>query len=151
MQKLLFLCTGNYYRSRFAEHLFNHLAVKAGLDWQADSRGLALERGVNNVGPISPYAIAQLELLGIKIAENERFPLSASDADFATADRAIALDESEHRPLMSVSDAIASANRYPQREAAVEYWLVHDVDITPATTALTEIEKRIRQLVTELA
>jgi protein-tyrosine phosphatase len=143
MQKLLFLCTGNYYRSRFAEHLFNHLAVKAGLDWQADSRALALERGVNNVGPISPYAIAQLELLGIKIAENERFPMSASDADFATADRAIALDESEHRPLMS--------DLYPQREAAVEYWLVHDVDITPATTALTEIEKRIRQLVTELA
>jgi protein-tyrosine phosphatase len=143
MQKLLFLCTGNYYRSRFAEHLFNHLAVKAGLDWQADSRALALERGVNNVGPISPYAIAQLELLGIKIAENERFPMSASDADFATADRVIALDESEHRPLMS--------DRYPQWEAAVEYWLVHDIDITPATTALTEIEKRIRQLVTELA
>ncbi len=143
MQKLLFLCTGNYYRSRFAEHLFNHLAVKAGLDWQADSRGLALERGVNNVGPISPYALAQLELLGIKIAENERFPTSASDADFATADRVIALDESEHRPLMRA--------RYPQWEAAVEYWLVHDVDITPATTALTEIEKRIRQLVAELA
>lgn len=143
MQKLLFLCTGNYYRSRFAEHLFNHLAVKAGLDWQADSRALAIERGVNNVGPISPYAIAQLELLGIKIAENERFPMSASDADFATADRAIALDESEHRPLMR--------DRYPQWEAAVEYWLVHDVDITPATTALTEIEKRIRQLVAELA
>ncbi len=143
MQKLLFLCTGNYYRSRFAEHLFNHLAVKAGLDWQADSRALALERGVNNVGPISPYAIAQLELLGITIAENERLPMSASDADFATADRAIALDESEHRPLMG--------DRYPQWEAAVEYWLVHDVDITPATTALTEIEKRIRQLVAELA
>ncbi len=143
MQKLLFLCTGNYYRSRFAEHLFNNLAVKAGLDWQADSRGLALERGVNNVGPISPYALAQLELLGIKIAENERFPMSASDADFATADRVIALDESEHRPLMR--------DRYPQWEAAVEYWLVHDVDITPATTALTEIEKRIRQLVAELA
>ncbi len=143
MQKLLFLCTGNYYRSRFAEHLFNHLAVKAGLDWQADSRALALERGVNNVGPISPYALAQLELLGIKIPENERFPMSASDADFATAARAIALDESEHRPLMR--------ERYPQWEAVVEYWLVHDVDITPATIALTEIEKRIRQLVTELA
>lgn len=143
MQKLLFLCTGNYYRSRFAKHLFNHLAVKAGLDWQADSRALALERGVNNVGPISPYAIAQLELLGITIAENERFPMSASDGDFATADRAIALDESEHRPLMG--------DRYPQWEAAVEYWLVHDVDITPATTALTEIEKCIRQLVAELA
>ena len=48
MNKILFLCTGNYYRSRFAEHLFNWLATKQGLDWQADSRGLALERGINS-------------------------------------------------------------------------------------------------------
>jgi protein-tyrosine phosphatase len=40
----------NYYRSRIAELLFNHLAKQRGLDWQATSRGLALERGVNNVG-----------------------------------------------------------------------------------------------------
>ncbi len=52
MNKILFLCTGNYYRSRFAENLFNWLATKQGLDWQADSRGLALERGINNVGAI---------------------------------------------------------------------------------------------------
>jgi len=142
MKKLLFLCTGNYYRSRFAEHLFNHLAVKAGLDWQADSRGLALERGVNNVGPISRYAIAQLAELGLTVSATERFPLPASDADFATGDRVIALDELEHRPLMR--------DRFPQWEAAVEYWLVHDVEITPATTALPEIAKRIRQLVAEL-
>jgi hypothetical protein len=37
---MLFLCTGNYYRSRFAELLFNHLAKQRGLDWQATSRGL---------------------------------------------------------------------------------------------------------------
>jgi protein-tyrosine phosphatase len=29
---MLFLCTGNYYRSRFAELLFNHLAKQRGLD-----------------------------------------------------------------------------------------------------------------------
>ncbi|MGM4967020.1 hypothetical protein AB7714_26215 [Tardiphaga sp. 1201_B9_N1_1] len=28
---VLFLCTGNYYRSRYAEELFNHLARRAGL------------------------------------------------------------------------------------------------------------------------
>lgn len=142
MKKLLFLCTGNYYRSRFAEHFFNDLAQKQGLDWQADSRGLALERGINNVGPISPYAIAFLAELGITVPETERFPLQATDADFANADKIIALDESEHRPLMG--------DRYPDWEEAVEYWLVHDVHMTPATTALPAIEKRIRQLITEL-
>ncbi len=46
--KLLFLCTGNYYRSRFAELLFNHLAAQVGLDWRADSRGVATEMGIYN-------------------------------------------------------------------------------------------------------
>jgi len=35
---VLFLCTGNYYRSRFAEILFNAVAAKEGLGWRADSR-----------------------------------------------------------------------------------------------------------------
>ena len=50
-KRVLFLCTGNYYRSRFAEILFNQLAPTRGLNWRADSRGLArlweLERGAD--------------------------------------------------------------------------------------------------------
>jgi hypothetical protein len=57
----LFLCTGNYYRSRFAEVLFNFVAGKMGLPWRASSRGLALERGVNNVGPMAVSAVKALE------------------------------------------------------------------------------------------
>jgi len=38
-QTVLFLCTGNYYRSRFAEFLFNALAAEAGVDWVAESAG----------------------------------------------------------------------------------------------------------------
>src|SRR5262249_57225544 len=53
---VLFLCTGNYYRSRFAEALFNSVAGRMGLPWRASSRGLALERGVNNVGPMAVSA-----------------------------------------------------------------------------------------------
>ena len=36
---VLFLCTGNYYRSRFAEALFDSVAVRMGLPWRASSRG----------------------------------------------------------------------------------------------------------------
>jgi hypothetical protein len=43
MNRILFLCTGNYYRSRFAEILFNWHARQRGLRWTADSRGLALD------------------------------------------------------------------------------------------------------------
>jgi protein-tyrosine phosphatase len=62
---VLFLCTGNYYRSRFAEILFNAVADKMGLPWQASSRGLALERGVNNVGPMASTAIKTLEGMSV--------------------------------------------------------------------------------------
>jgi protein-tyrosine-phosphatase len=38
LNTVLFLCTGNYYRSRFAEELFNHHADRAGLNWIAQRR-----------------------------------------------------------------------------------------------------------------
>src|SRR4051812_49894075 len=63
---VLFLCTGNYYRSRFAEALFNSVAGKMGLPWRASSRGLALERGVNNVGPMAGAAGPALGGLGVR-------------------------------------------------------------------------------------
>lgn len=142
MKKILFLCTGNYYRSRFAEQLFNALAEKQGLEWRAFSRGLALERGANNVGPISRYAVAALSERGIIVPSDERFPQSLRSADLTRADRAIALDESEHRPLM--------AERFPRWQDTVEYWLVHDINKTPPTDALKEIAQRIEQSIAEL-
>ena len=40
LKRLLFLCTGNYYRSRYAEILFNAIASTIRLTWRADSCGL---------------------------------------------------------------------------------------------------------------
>ena len=68
VKTVLFLCTGNYYRSRFAEELFNHEAERAGLHWIAQSRGLALERGANNVGPIAPVVLHTLKGLTTALA-----------------------------------------------------------------------------------
>jgi len=142
MKKILFLCTGNYYRSRFAEHLFNALAEKQGLEWRAFSRGLAVERGRKNVGPISRYTLAALGDRGIILSDDERSPQSLTEGDLTTADRAIALDESEHRPLM--------AERFSQWQDNIEYWLVHDIDKTPPKDALKEIARRIEQSIAEL-
>jgi protein-tyrosine phosphatase len=41
IRRVLFLCTGNYYRSRYAEELFNHIARAEGLGWRAFSCGAA--------------------------------------------------------------------------------------------------------------
>ena len=142
MKKLLFLCTGNYYRSRFAEKVFNDLATKNNLNWEADSRGLALERGVNNVGAISKYAVEALKQRGINIASEERFPQSAIAEDFQKFDLIVAVDESEHRPLMK--------ERFSEFIDSIEYWLIHDIDKTSPQEALEELEKKVKELIKTL-
>ncbi len=57
----LFVCTGNFYRSRFAEAVFNHEAGHAGLGWRAFSRGL---RPHLNEGDLSPHTAAALRQRG---------------------------------------------------------------------------------------
>src|SRR5882724_141977 len=91
---VLFLCTGNYYRSRFAEILFNSVAGKMGLPWQASSRGLALERGVHNVGPMAVAAVRALEALGVRAAAAvTRLPAQVTTDDLERADRVVALKQ----------------------------------------------------------
>ena len=137
-ETLLFLCTGNYYRSRFAEHLFNELARRDGLTWRADSCSLALDRGIRNVGPISPVAARALEAHGVRVDGNERMPRSATEADFTAARHIIALEESEHRLLMS--------ERFPVWAPYVKCWQIHDLDRTDAATAISSIETAVRAL-----
>jgi protein-tyrosine phosphatase len=74
VKTILFLCTGNYYRSRFAEELFNNHAERSGIDWVAHWRGLALERGANNIGCISPIALRALKALEITARGANRLP-----------------------------------------------------------------------------
>lgn len=143
MQTVLFLCTGNYYRSRFAEELFNHLAVAAGIPWRATSRALAIERGHANVGPISCHALDALKRLRVGPAEPLRYPAALCEMDFREADLVIALKEAEHRPLVE-ERFLAHAHR-------VEYWHVHDLDFAAPQEALTQVERQVRELVSRLA
>src|SRR4051812_42350534 len=66
MKTALFLCTGNYYRSRFAEELFNRHTTVSGLGWRALSRALAIDRGIGNVGPVSGHTVDGLAARGIQ-------------------------------------------------------------------------------------
>ncbi|HSJ53137.1 MAG TPA: low molecular weight phosphatase family protein [Anaerolineae bacterium] len=139
---VMFLCTGNYYRSRFAEELFNHLAAEAGLEWQAVSRGIATELGLHNVGPISTHALMGLEQRGIAARGHERFPAQLREEELALADRVIALKEAEHRPLLLA--------RFPGWAGRVEYWHVDDLEDTPPLQAVPEMERNVADLIRRL-
>jgi protein-tyrosine phosphatase len=135
---VLFLCTGNYYRSRFAEELFNHKAAATSMAWQAQSRALAIERGANNVGPLSPFAMHGLAVRGCSAREGGRMPLQCAAADLEAAHRIIALNEPEHRPLVRT--------RFPEWEQRVQFWQVEDVEYVRPEVALAAIERQIDAL-----
>jgi protein-tyrosine phosphatase len=143
MRTVLFLCTGNYYRSRFAEELFNHHALRAGLSWVAKSRALAIECGLNNVGPLSPLALRALEKRGLAAKNAKRSPQQCAVVDLDSADLIVALMDSEHRPLIR--------ERFCGWEDRIEYWQVGDVDVTQPHVALGSIETEIAALIEKLA
>ena len=139
---VLFLCTGNYYRSRFAEELFNHLATQRRLDWNATSRALAIELGIDNHGPISAHTRAEMTRRGLALSEPVRLPIQCSEQDLASATKVIALKEAEHRPYL--------AARYPTWPDRVEYWHVHDLDKATPGEALSAIAEQVEQLIASL-
>ena len=137
---VLFLCTGNYYRSRFAEQFFNARASQLRLGWIADSRGIELRE--ENVGAVSAYAVGRLQAHGIAVDRNTRFPIQLQAEDLTWADLIIALDEVEHRPLLE--------KHFPALAHRVEYWQVHDLERASPDEALSMIEREIGSLIRRL-
>jgi protein-tyrosine phosphatase len=135
--KLLFICTGNYYRSRFAELFFNDLALKRQINWQAISRGLAADER-HNVGPIAPHVPERLKQHGISIREPIRFPMQLKERDLLDADLIITLDRRDHQPMM--------AKQFPAWANQITYWDIPDLNLMNAESALSAIEKNIYSL-----
>ncbi len=138
--QILFLCTWNYYRSRFAEIYFNWEAAAAKIDWQADSRGLALPESIPNT--ISLYTVDYLARLAIPY-DRLRKPMAATEEDFAKADRVIAIKRAEHHPIVQ--------KRFETFADRVEYWDIHDIDASTPEEQLPLLHAQVRSLITELA
>jgi protein-tyrosine phosphatase len=141
VKQVLFLCTANYYRSRFAEHFFNFLAAREGLPWRADSRGLDVD-GWGNIGEISRFTIEALQERGVPINGSHRCPQPLTQQDLDRSHLVVAVKEAEHRRLM--------AAQFPHWENRVEYWHVHDIDCAPPEDAIPELELKVASLVRRL-
>jgi low molecular weight protein-tyrosine phosphatase len=140
MKKILFLCTGNYYRSRYAEEIFNHIAKSKGLPWRAFSRGAAERGSPDNVGPMSRFALEALAAQAI--VPEERMPMPCVVADFHAADLVVALKDAEHRPLIE--------RRFHGVAGNVTYWNVDDIEFAPPSIALAMIDGHVRELIATL-
>jgi protein-tyrosine phosphatase len=139
MRRILFLCTGNYYRSRYAEALFNHEAARCGLDWCAFSRGLAVDLAPPG---LSPHTARRLIERGIPCNLTGPDPVQVGERDLLRAARVIALKGPEHRPLIK--------RLHPAWADRIEYWEINDLDVSTPKAAMDAIEAHVAALVAEL-
>lgn len=142
-QKILFLCTGNYYRSRFAEELFNHRARQRGLEWTADSAGLEVEKWRSyNPGTMSVHTVEMLEAMDVMPMGRNRPERQFDPQEIDEVVRCIALSESEHRPMIE--------RMHPELLDRIEFWTVEDLHLETADNALPMIVEAVEKLVDEL-
>ncbi|MCU0608725.1 MAG: low molecular weight phosphatase family protein [Chitinispirillaceae bacterium] len=137
---ILFLCTGNYYRSRFAEEYFNALAKKKNLRARADSRGLAESFDkFGNEGPISPAALAELAKENIMPAEPVRFPRRLQAGEAQWYDIIICLHRSEHTGYVQ--------QRPDLQGREIVYWNVPDLYDMSQDMAMAECRREVERLI----
>ena len=137
-RRVVFICTGNYYRSRYAELYFNS-RMPAGSSWYAVSRGFRLSP--KNAGPVAACVLDRLHARGIAF-EQLRAPLQFQLDDLAESDYVVVLDETEHRPF--------AEQAFPAGRTQLAYWHVPDVALMPTEQALDLIEREVDELLEKL-
>jgi len=139
--RVLFICTGNYYRSRFAEAVFNHHSEALGLPWRAFSRGLA----IHLVPPeylLSPQTQEHLNARRMELRHTAPGRQQLSEEDLTSAEVVVALKDDEHRPMIR--------EMFPAWEDRIVFWDVGDQPFVKPEEGLGAIEKLVEALIEEL-
>ena len=140
-KQVLFVCTGNHYRSRFAEVLFNEKAGQAHLDWRAVSRGLRL---VPSQHGMSPLAQQELTRRGVPLELPQSAPKALTREDLEQSAYIVLMDEAEHRPLLE--------KQFPARDAGkVHYWHIAESGKMKPAKACEAMSRQIDELLRTLA
>jgi protein-tyrosine phosphatase len=141
MKKILFVCTGNYFRSRFAEIYFNEKIKGKNLEWTAFSRGFDISN-MHNKGFISKFVIKNLKELKISLSSKLNLPLLVKLEDLLQAEKIIALSEDEHRPYVK--------KMFPDWEQRFTFWNIRDLNEEDATTSLIKLKFELDKLINDI-
>lgn len=137
---ILFVCTDNIFRSRFAEAVFNHHAQTRELGWCAFSRGLNPD--VTDFDGLSQHSQTAMESRGIELHHTASNKAPLTEEDLEMAHIIIAMSEDEHQPMV--------ARNFPKWLDQFNFWQIEDQELCDPAEALALIEKETEALIADL-
>ena len=137
MQKILFVCTANIFRSRFSEEVYNHLATRLNLSSRAYSAGLMV--GHYKTRTIYGPALEQLKLLNIVPRRKDELSVHINDLDLKQFDQVICMDKNEHQPMVRKNQNLINLN--------IEYWNIVDEPLVSRNISLPQCYTKVEKLV----
>lgn len=141
MKEVLFVCTGNYYRSRLAEVYFNSLAKRKNLSWKAFSVGTEADQN-HNEGPISIHTIDACRQLDIHLPTPYRFPVQINEDHLKKAEKVVLINREEHFPYLQL--------HFPEFAATVIAWQILDVEFEKPATAIAALLSKVDDLIEQM-
>ena len=138
--KVLFVCTQNIHRSRFAEEVFNYLAKKSNSKHQAFSAGFRV--GDYSFRTIYYPALDNLKKLNIAPLRPNDFSKHIDDVDLSEYDRIICMDEGEHKPKVLANPSL--------QNDLFEYWNIIDEPKVKSEISLPKCYQKVDNLLRDI-
>jgi len=140
MKKILFVCTANIFRSRFAEEVFNSLAIENSSSLSAFSAGMKV--GEFTTRKIYYPALEQLKRYNIKPLRENELSTHIDDLNLDEYDRIICMDEPEHRPMVEENTNLKGRD--------VEYWNIVDIPEEDSRVSLPMCYEKVNKLFSKM-